>query len=582
MKKAMIVLVICIGLLFSIISIPNVSADSTATITIKIHRIQKIDEVEESASDEADWYYYIGISEDGGKNYDWTTPEKIPMKDNTDDWKVNKNHIFTGITSLSIDFAILLCEYDEGENTDDLADITGRAYGGSNFYWDDFESPIAPNNLPSVLKDRIFNYDIYKGSYDILKDELNGDKTIVEDGYFKTSGAFDSVSVDQNDAALYFDIWDNYNTPTCIMSISDTYVKAGEIVTFDASLSTAATDFEIEKYQWNFNDNKKWDSTEKITNHSYTEAGTYKVKLKITDSLGQTDEEFGYVVVYPNLNVSFSYSPQNPSTLDTIEFSDTTEIIGGDLVTWSWNFGDYSTSTSQNPIHTYTRGGLYPVKLKVTADDWQTSEYEITYILVIEFASITGVVKDSEGGFVSGATIKLYSGETLLKSVTSDENGEYEISEIETGTYNIEAMKSGFDDNKKTGEILEVGENTINFVFLPENIPPVSKFKISPNDPNAGTKISFKDSSSDEDGTIESFFWDFADGKTSTKQNPSHTYSKTGSYNVTLTVTDSGGKNTTYSKIIKIGESTPGFEFILVLLSILVIALISKKKRSIG
>jgi len=580
MKKAIFVLLVCLGLIFTILSGPNVTADSTATITIKIHKIQKIDEIEEDGSDEADWYYYIGISEDGGNTYDWTSIDFIPMKENTDIWKVNTNHIFTGITSTSIDFAILLCEYDEGENTDDLADITGRAYAGSDFYWDDFESPITPNNLPTVLKDRIFNYDIYKGSYDIIKDELNGDKTIVEDGYFKTSGAFDSISVDQNDAAIYFDIWDNYNTPTCIMSISDTYVKAGEIITFDASLSTAATDFEIVKYEWNFNDNKKWDSTEKIANHSYDIADTYKIKLRITDSLGQIDEEIGYVVIYPNIDASFSYLPLNPSTLNTIKFTDTTEIIGGDLVKWDWNFGDYSTSTLQNPTHTYSRGGLYPVKLKVTADDWQTSDYEIEYIVVIEFASITGTVKDLSGNPISGATIKLYDDDTVLKSVTTDENGEYEISQIETGTYDIEGMKSGYDNNKKTGESFDVGENTINFVFAPENIAPQASFKVS-KEPTAGKKISFTDTSIDDDGTIESFSWDFGDGKTSDKQNPSHTYSSAGKYNVTLTVTDNGGKVTSYSSVINVLEPSPGFEFILVLLSILVITLIFKKKKSI-
>jgi PKD repeat protein len=579
MKKKVLVLGIFLGLIITILSVTIVSADSTATITIKIHKIQKIDEIEEDGNDEADWYYYIGISKDGGNSYDWTSPEKIPMKENMDDWKVNTNHIFTGITTTSIDFAILLCEYDEGEGLDDLADITGRAYGGSNFYWDDLGSPIEPDNLPAVLEDRIFNYDIYKGSFNIITDELDGDKTIVEDGYFKTSGDFDTISYDQNDAAVYFDIWDNYNTPTCIMSISDIYVKAGEMITFDAGLSTAATDFEIVKYEWNFNDNKKWDSTEKITNHSYNDADTYKIKLRITDSLGQTDEEFGYVVIYPNIDASFSYSPQSPSTLNTIEFSDITEIIGGDIVKWDWNFGDYSTSTLQNPIHTYSRGGVYPVKLKVTADDWQTFDYEIEYIFVIEFASITGIVKDSEGSAISGATIKLYDDDTVLKSVTTDENGEYEISEIETGTYDIEGMKSGYDNNKKTGEILDVGENTINFVFAPENIAPQADFKVS-KEPTAGKKISFTDTSIDDDGTIVSFSWDFGDGKTSDKQNPSHKYSSAGKYNVTLTVTDNGGKVTSYSSVINVAEPSPGFEFIFVLLSIAMVAVIFSKKKN--
>lgn len=579
MKKAILVFVICLGLILTILSGVSVSAESTATITIKIHKIQKIDEIEEDTSDEADWYYYIGISEDGGNTYDWISPDNIPMKENTDDWKVNTNHIFTGISDTSVDFAILLCEYDEDENSDDLADITGRGYGGSNYYWDDFESPITPNNLPPTLETRIFNYDIYKMSYNLKTDEVTGDKTIVEDGYYKTSGAFDTISVDQNDAALFFDIWDDYNNPTCIMSISDTHIKAGEVVTFDASMSTAAAGFEIESYQWDFTDNGKWNANGKTVDYTFNKADTYKITLRITDSFGQIDEEFGYVVVYPNIDASFTYTPASPTTLDTIEFTDTTEITGAEIVTWEWSFGDFSTSDKQNPTHTYSRGGTYSVKLKVTADDWETTDYEIKNIVVIEYASVTGTVKNQNGNPISGATIKLYDEGSVLKSATTDENGEYVISEVETGTYDIEGMKGGYDSSKKTDENFVVGENTVNFELPPENKVPIAEFRYSPKDPTAGKKISFKDASTDSDGTIESFSWDFGDGKTSTKQNTSHTYTKSGKYNVTLTVIDNGGKENSYSVVIIVGDASPGFEFIFLLLSIIVVTFILSKKK---
>ncbi len=47
--------------------------------------------------------------------------------------------------------------------------------------------------------------------------------------------------------------------------------------------------------------------------------------------------------------------------------------------------------------------------------------------------------------------------------------------------------------------------------------------------------------SSDSDGTITSYLWDFGDGNTSTAANPSHTYAAAGGYTVTLTVTDNEG-----------------------------------------
>ncbi len=579
MKKEILALGICIGLICTILFIPNVSGDSTATISIKIHRIQKLDEIEDSISDEADWYYYIGISEDGGISYDWTSPENIAMKENVDDWKVNTIHIFSGITSLSVTIAILLCEEDELPSSDDLADISSRAYGGSNFFWDDLDDPIIPESLPATLKERIFNYNIYKGNYNLKTDKLNGDKTTVELGYYKTSGEYDSISIDQNDAALYFDIWDDYNTPTSAMSIHDTYVKAGELVNFNGSQSTASAGFEIDRYQWDFNNDGVWDAEGKTTNFTYKNSGTYTIKLKITDSLDQTDTETGYVVVYPNIHASFVYSPSSPSTLDTIQFTDTSKIIGGKLVTWFWSFGDYSTSNMQNPTHKYTRGGIYPVKLKVTADDWQTTDFEIKYIYVIEFATITGTVKDSNGNPISGATIKLYEEDTVLKSVSTDANGDYIMSEIEIGTYDIEGLKNDYDNNKKTNEYLDIGENTIDFVLPPENQPPYVEFQYSPKKPTVGEIISFTDISSDNDGTIESRSWSFGDGTTSNQQNPTHKYSSAGKYTVTLTIIDNGNKNESYNSVINIGESTPGFEFIFFLLSLAVVTVILSKKK---
>src|SRR5207244_12259392 len=70
------------------------------------------------------------------------------------------------------------------------------------------------------------------------------------------------------------------------------------------------------------------------------------------------------------------------------------------------------------------------------------------------------------------------------------------------------------------------------------NQPPSAAFTSSCN----GLACSFSDQSSDPDGTIATWRWDFGDGSAvGTTQNPSHTYSAGGSYTVTLTVTDNQG-----------------------------------------
>jgi PKD repeat protein len=57
-----------------------------------------------------------------------------------------------------------------------------------------------------------------------------------------------------------------------------------------------------------------------------------------------------------------------------------------------------------------------------------------------------------------------------------------------------------------------------------------------------GSFCTFQDQSTDADGTIASWLWDFGDGSaTSTERNPVHQYSEHGKARVTLTVTDDDG-----------------------------------------
>lgn len=64
--------------------------------------------------------------------------------------------------------------------------------------------------------------------------------------------------------------------------------------------------------------------------------------------------------------------------------------------------------------------------------------------------------------------------------------------------------------------------------------------------------IMFTDHSTDSDGNIVSWFWDFGDGETSTEKNPSHRYRKAGDYSVTHSVTDNGGESSLTSQNVSV------------------------------
>jgi len=76
----------------------------------------------------------------------------------------------------------------------------------------------------------------------------------------------------------------------------------------------------------------------------------------------------------------------------TVKFKDQST---GDLTSWSWDFGDGSTSTEQKPAHTYADPGIYTVSLTVTGPEGSDTETKNNYISVFEDYDFT--IEPSQG-----------------------------------------------------------------------------------------------------------------------------------------------------------------------------------------
>jgi len=85
------------------------------------------------------------------------------------------------------------------------------------------------------------------------------------------------------------------------------------------------------------------------------------------------------------------------------------------------------------------------------------------------------------------------------------------------------------------------------------NQSPTASFTANPTSGVSPLEVFFNASnSSDSDGTIVSYQWDFKDGNTGSGETISHTFSSTGSYNVGLTVTDNEGASDSATKNITV------------------------------
>ncbi|MBI3263929.1 MAG: PKD domain-containing protein, partial [Acidobacteria bacterium] len=152
-------------------------------------------------------------------------------------------------------------------------------------------------------------------------------------------------------------------------------------VFFNASASTAPNG--IASYAWNFGDGAT--RTGVTTNHQFARAGTYSVRLTITDTTGLTATTAKNVTVTASAlpTADFSFSPTNPGPNQTVTFNGSASkaASGRTIEAYAWDFGDGckpgNEGTSTCPTgstkgvttnHAYANPGTFAVTLTVTDD----------------------------------------------------------------------------------------------------------------------------------------------------------------------------------------------------------------------
>ena len=136
----------------------------------------------------------------------------------------------------------------------------------------------------------------------------------------------------------------------------------------------------------------------------------------------------------------------------------------------------------------------------------------------------TDVSTDADGT-VTGRLWSFGDGSTSTERNPSHDYGE-------SGTYSVTLTVT--DDHGSS----DIASNQVTATALPpSNASPHAEFVVSCQQ----LTCTFTDQSSDPDGTVASWHWEFGDGATSTQRSPSRRYASAGQYTVTLQVTDDDG-----------------------------------------
>jgi len=214
-----------------------------------------------------------------------------------------------------------------------------------------------------------------------------------------------------------------------------------------------------------------------------------------------------------------------------------------------WDFDDASSSTQQNPSHSYAAVGTYNISVEVWTIDSFCSDIATMTINVYEtpFAAFTRdtacssiPIQFTNLSFVTGSsTITGYEwdfgdGTDSITDVdpihTFDPGGTYYTSMIVTSNYGCK--DTAFDT------ILIYPKPAVMFDAEPDSVTILNP------------EITFTDQTISD--SIATWNWQFGDGDSSGVKNPVHMYPDTGTYNVLLTITDTNGCFDTISHRIEI------------------------------
>jgi PKD repeat protein len=253
------------------------------------------------------------------------------------------------------------------------------------------------------------------------------------------------------------------------------------------------------------------------------------------------EEDNGYIAVGALPAPDFSGQPLRGKAPLDVQFTDLSYRGAGTDYKYTWSFGDGTTSDQiGNVAHTYTKEGNYTVSLTISNSYGSKTETKTNYIYVG-----SGVVADftvSNGAGAAPLSVKFTDASsgnptkyawTFGDGATSSEKNPTHVYS-KTGTYTVSLTVSNeFGTDTKTEEsVVNVG--VAPYVFFTANGTINSK------------QVVFTTHGSVSDATT--FKWDFGDGQTSSEKDPTHTYGAIGTYNVTLTASNSYG---TFSYVLK-------------------------------
>lgn len=265
---------------------------------------------------------------------------------------------------------------------------------------------------------------------------------------------------------------------------------------------------------------------------------------------------FSISSTFSQVNADFSATSTSGCTPVFVQFTDLSTSTTGNVVSWNWQLGG-NTSTTQDPGKVFTTGGSYTICLTVTDDQGNTdTECKTNYLTFFSSPQAqftptptTGCsplpVQFTDNSVIGSGAINLYQwafGDGNAASGTTV-NNTYNNAGAYNVTLSVTDVNGCSDVTTIPNSIIANDIGIVNFSASQRTSCDTPFTVAFTNLTTANPNLTY--------------LWNFGDGNTATTQNPTHTYTQLGNFNIQLTVTDNilnCSKTKTKNNFIKINS----------------------------
>ncbi len=310
---------------------------------------------------------------------------------------------------------------------------------------------------------------------------------------------------------------------------------------------TTTTDPEspIEYSWWDFGNGRSGPRESGITKYGPTTGpGTYDVTLAVRTTQGCVDTVVKPVIIHPAPSAFFNV--KDVCLNDSSVFNQRVRLEYGDVIDYSWNFGDgIGIGNGDTVSYTFREPGVYTASLTAVTDsgcvDTRTVEHE-----VYELPTILSFLDDTTC-FGSGAVLRVTS------SAVNTMNWYYTASDPEPfhrgfsyATPPVVFPVTYYVEPESPEGCVNNRIPVTSFVFPDEELTLVSATDV------VEMPFAVVDFSTNSTIGITDWAWNFGDGNRSDVSDPSHEYQFPGIYEVRVTTTDVNGCEMTDTKVIEV------------------------------